>query len=92
MKENNTKTKFYLFKEKIGRDQIFVLEYHNKFCLFSFNEDDCSELSICILCDNGNLHWTNLDNLMIPENLLTKDEENLSEIGHNWSQWYTGAY
>lgn len=82
----------YLFHKKIGRDATFVLKHNNKYCLFSFEDNKCKEdLSICIFSADGNLHWTNLNNLNIPDKILSK-KKNLLNVGISWLKNYAGSY
>lgn len=77
--------------QKITRDKLFVLEQEQGFALFSFEEDNVSNLDICIHKATGDLYWTKFGDI-IPSRHLTTREKDLDELIINWKNNYNGTY
>ncbi len=86
--------KFYLSPVQITRDKSFVMELWDGFCLFCFDENNVTNLDICILLKDGKLHWTKLDSPEIPKEYLINNnsETALAYIAELWQKNYDGTY
>lgn len=99
MTQNNTNgtpnAPFYFkYYYQFSRDESFVLKHNEKYCLISFDDEPEENASylINIYSVDGDLSWTNLFNLEIPEKCLVNKFDDLFELANSWKKNYIGSY